>query len=68
MNGFEANGCGALLMTRSATLIAANGAARRLRLLVGAPRVSTAISAGTRTDKAQGLDDRVKSVEDKLGA
>lgn len=35
---------------------------------MGAPRVSTVIKVGTRTDKAQGLDDKVKSVEDKLGA
>lgn len=35
---------------------------------MGAPRVSTVLKAGTRTDKAQGLDDKVKSVEDKLGA
>ena len=35
---------------------------------MGAPRISTVIKVGTRTDKAQGLDDKVKSVEDKLGA
>jgi uncharacterized protein (TIGR00106 family) len=32
---------------------------------MGAPRVSTVIKAGTRTDKAQSLDDKVKSVEEK---
>lgn len=35
---------------------------------MGAPRVSTVVKAGTRTDKAQGLDDKVKSVEARLGA
>ncbi len=35
---------------------------------MGAPRVSTIVKVGTRTDKAQGLDDKVKSVEHKLGA
>jgi uncharacterized protein (TIGR00106 family) len=33
---------------------------------MGAPRVSTVIKAGTRTDRAQTLDDKVKSVEDRL--
>ncbi|MDO8836760.1 MAG: MTH1187 family thiamine-binding protein [Vicinamibacterales bacterium] len=33
---------------------------------MGAPRVSTVIKAGTRTDRAQSLDDKVQSVEDKL--
>ena len=33
---------------------------------MGAPRVSTVIKAGTRTDRAQSLDDKVHSVEDKL--
>lgn len=33
---------------------------------MGAPRVSTVIKAGTRTDRAQSLDDKVRSVEDKL--
>lgn len=35
---------------------------------MGVPRVSTIVKAGTRTDKAQGLDDKVKSVQDALGA
>jgi uncharacterized protein (TIGR00106 family) len=46
------------------------GAVRRCHEVLhamGAPRVSTVVKAGTRTDKAQGLDDKVKSVEDKLG-
>jgi len=34
---------------------------------MGAPRVSTTLRLGTRTDKAQGLDDKVRSVEEKLG-
>src|SRR5512135_188773 len=32
----------------------------------GAPRVFTVIKAGTRTDKAQTMDDKIKSVEAKL--
>jgi uncharacterized protein (TIGR00106 family) len=34
---------------------------------MGAPRVSTVIKLGTRTDRAQTMDDKVKSVEAKLG-
>jgi len=33
---------------------------------MGAPRVSTVIKAGTRTDRDQSLDDKVRSVESKL--
>ncbi|MDF7808095.1 MTH1187 family thiamine-binding protein [Pontiellaceae bacterium B12219] len=33
---------------------------------MGAPRIHTNIKLGTRTDKAQSLDDKVKSVEAKL--
>ena len=33
---------------------------------MGAPRITTGIKAGTRTDKAQTLDDKVRSVEAKL--
>jgi uncharacterized protein (TIGR00106 family) len=33
---------------------------------MGAPRISTVIKAGTRIDKAQTLDDKVRSVEQKL--
>lgn len=33
---------------------------------MGAPRISTIIKAGTRTDRAQSLDDKVRSVQDKL--
>lgn len=33
---------------------------------MGAPRISTIIKAGTRVDKAQTLDDKVRSVERKL--
>lgn len=32
-----------------------------------APRVSTVIKVGTRTDRAQTMDDKVRSVTDKLG-
>jgi uncharacterized protein (TIGR00106 family) len=33
---------------------------------MGAPRVSTVVKAGTRTDRAQTMDDKVRSVEGKL--
>lgn len=33
----------------------------------GAPRVSTVIKVGTRTDRPQTMDDKVRSVESKLG-
>jgi len=33
---------------------------------MGAPRISTIIKAGTRTDHAQTMDDKVRSVRDKL--
>ncbi|MCX6537887.1 MAG: MTH1187 family thiamine-binding protein [Acidobacteria bacterium] len=33
---------------------------------MGAPRISTVIKAGTRVDKSQTLDDKVRSVEQKL--
>ncbi|MDG2307618.1 MAG: MTH1187 family thiamine-binding protein [Candidatus Binatia bacterium] len=33
---------------------------------MGAPRITTTIKLGTRTDRAQTLSDKVKSVEDKL--
>ena len=35
---------------------------------MGAPRISTVIKAGTRVDKSQTLDDKVRSVEQKLGS
>ena len=34
---------------------------------MGAPRISTTIKCGTRTDRAQTMDQKVKSVEDLLG-
>lgn len=34
---------------------------------MGAPRVFTTIHAGTRTDRNQSMDDKVKSVQEKLG-
>jgi uncharacterized protein (TIGR00106 family) len=34
---------------------------------LGAPRISTTIRVGTRTDRKQTMADKVKSVEDKLG-
>lgn len=46
------------------------GAIRRCHETIhamGAPRVSTTIRLGTRTDRAQSLDDKVRSVEEKLG-
>jgi uncharacterized protein YqgV (UPF0045/DUF77 family) len=33
---------------------------------MGAPRISTTIRLGTRTDKNQTMDDKIKSVEVKL--
>jgi uncharacterized protein (TIGR00106 family) len=33
---------------------------------MGAPRISTTIKAGTRTDRNQTMDDKVKSVQAKL--
>ncbi|HEX5130964.1 MAG TPA: MTH1187 family thiamine-binding protein [Candidatus Krumholzibacteria bacterium] len=33
---------------------------------MGVPRVSCVIKAGTRTDRAQTMDDKVRSVEEKL--
>jgi uncharacterized protein (TIGR00106 family) len=33
---------------------------------MGAPRISTTIKLGTRTDRNQSLDDKVRSVEEKL--
>ncbi len=35
---------------------------------MGAPRITTTIKLGTRTDKNQSMDDKVKSVETKLAA
>jgi uncharacterized protein (TIGR00106 family) len=34
---------------------------------MGAPRVTTTLQVGTRTDRDQTLDDKVRSVESKLG-
>ncbi|MCK5377342.1 MAG: MTH1187 family thiamine-binding protein [Acidobacteria bacterium] len=34
---------------------------------MGAPRVSTNLRIGTRTDREQTMDDKVRSVTDKLG-
>lgn len=34
---------------------------------MGAPRVSTVIKIGTRTDRSQTMDDKVRSVEEKTG-
>lgn len=45
------------------------GAVRRCHEVLhamGAPRISTVIKAGTRTDRAQTLDDKVRSVQAKL--
>lgn len=33
---------------------------------MGAPRISTNIRVGTRTDREQTMDDKIKSVEEKL--
>ena len=34
---------------------------------MGAPRISTTIKVGTRTDREQTMDDKVRSVEKQLG-
>lgn len=34
---------------------------------MGAPRITTTIKLGTRTDRAQTMEDKVKSVQEKLG-
>jgi uncharacterized protein (TIGR00106 family) len=34
---------------------------------MGAPRISTTIKLGTRTDRSQSMKDKVRSVEEKLG-
>ncbi len=34
---------------------------------MGAPRITSTISLGTRTDRSQSMDDKVRSVEEKLG-
>ena len=33
---------------------------------LGAPRITTTIKCGTRTDRAQTMDEKLRSVEDKL--
>lgn len=33
---------------------------------MGVPRISTNVRMGTRTDREQGMDDKIRSVEDKL--
>ena len=35
---------------------------------MGAPRITATIKLGTRTDRSQSLDDKVRSVEEKLSA
>jgi len=35
---------------------------------MGAPRITTTIKLGTRTDKAQTMEDKVRSVEQKLSS
>ncbi len=35
---------------------------------MGAPRISTTVKLGTRTDRTQTMDDKVKSVESKLAS
>jgi uncharacterized protein (TIGR00106 family) len=34
---------------------------------MGAPRIATTIRLGTRTDRSQSMDDKVRSVREKLG-
>ncbi|MCM2263756.1 MAG: MTH1187 family thiamine-binding protein [Desulfuromonadales bacterium] len=35
---------------------------------MGAPRITTTIKLGTRTDRAQSMEEKVRSVQEKLGA
>ena len=35
---------------------------------MGAPRITSSLRVGTRTDRAQTMDDKVRSVEEKLSA
>ena len=35
---------------------------------MGAPRISSSLRFGTRTDRAQSMEDKIRSVEQKLGA
>jgi uncharacterized protein (TIGR00106 family) len=35
---------------------------------MGAPRISSSLRFGTRTDRPQSMDDKIRSVEEKLGA
>ena len=45
------------------------GAVKRCHEVIhemGAPRISTTIKLGTRTDRAQTIEDKVRSVEEKL--
>lgn len=45
------------------------GAIKRCHEVVhglGAPRISSNLRFGTRTDRDQGMDDKIRSVEDKL--
>ncbi|MEM7542078.1 MAG: MTH1187 family thiamine-binding protein [Pseudomonadota bacterium] len=35
---------------------------------MGAPRIHTSIKVGTRTDREQSMEDKIKSVEDKLAS
>ena len=35
---------------------------------MGAPRIFTTINVGTRTDRMQSMDDKIRSVEEKLSA
>ena len=46
------------------------GAIKRCHEVVhemGAPRISTTLKLGTRTDREQSMEDKVRSVEEKLG-
>jgi uncharacterized protein (TIGR00106 family) len=35
---------------------------------MGAPRISTTVKLGTRTDRAQTMEDKIRSVQEKLAA
>ena len=35
---------------------------------MGAPRIFTIVKLGTRTDKEQGMEDKIRSVQEKMGS
>src|ERR1035437_2985667 len=48
------------------TVFAASKKCHEVVHQMGAPRITTSIKVGTRTDRQQTMEDKVRSVEDKL--